>query len=606
MAIRIVDTPEPLSAASYAQDRSTDLVSSSAGRLLLQELKRYCAREVKGRSFLVSGHRGAGKSTLVEDTVLTAWKEAQRKGVGLRPLLVPLDGPSLFPSWLPEPAPAAGGRPAPAADPAAAVRAAPGAGAGAAGPQEPARDSSPPVSPTPGPGTAAETQAALEQLTLGLHRALAREITAAFRQRVMEKAATGPLRDELLEVAAQLEMELYQCPSPARLREFWMLGGFLGDGVLFPPNSPNPFDSLGVSMAGQGLRELTAVAGMAEAYCRIAGKYTQTDNAKSASAESLASSASLELGKEFFTPLASLVAGLGVGGSVLAANGGPLGAAAAGTVAALGSGALFKRAWSRTQDRTTSRENSFIFDFTVATLDRVLPILIERLLNAGLAPVFVVDELDKVKDLPVRIQGMVHHLKKFVAENAFFCFLTDRTYYEEMIRGSASEAYPVEYTYYTHRLFIVFGHADLHKFIARRLEVPRSDPVQGSAGASPAPIPAPPPAGTGTGEAYEQVKAAAEDAADADVLPFVLLHRSRMHPVDLRRELATRRNAEGVLTLAPGALRTEGAYRQDLAVQVAVEIVLDREHMRARMEREPEFRRLAHDALYYLSRRWEE
>ena len=47
------------------------------------------------------------------------------------------------------------------------------------------------------------------------------------------------------------------------------------------------------------------------------------------------------------------------------------------------------------------------------------------------------------------------------------------------------------------------------------------------------------------------------------------------------------------------------AYRLDVLMQIAVEIVLDDEDMQRRLTREPAYRRLAHDALYYLTRNWE-
>ena len=39
-------------------------------------------------------------------------------------------------------------------------------------------------------------------------------------------------------------------------------------------------------------------------------------------------------------------------------------------------------------------------------------------------------------------------------------------------------------------------------------------------------------------------------------------------------------------------------------IQVAIEIVLEEEDMQAELDRQPAFLRLAHDAMYYISRRW--
>jgi hypothetical protein len=108
-----------------------------------------------------------------------------------------------------------------------------------------------------------------------------------------------------------------------------------------------------------------------------------------------------------------------------------------------------------------------------------------------------------------------------------------------------------------------------------------------------APAPAVPPAGS-----------PGEDRDDARLLPFVLLHRSRMHAVDLRRALDALRGDDGMLALRRGEVRTRTAYRLDVMVQVAVELVLAGKEVQDRLSSEPEFRRLVHDAVYYASRRW--
>ena len=98
MAIVVKDSFEPLSERSFAPSDEPMLVKSDATRVLQQELLRYCQGRVTGRSFLVAGHRGAGKSTLVASAFLEVWNQAQREpGVMLRPILIALHGPSLFP-----------------------------------------------------------------------------------------------------------------------------------------------------------------------------------------------------------------------------------------------------------------------------------------------------------------------------------------------------------------------------------------------------------------------------------------------------------------------------------------------------------------------------
>ena len=61
-------------------------------------------------------------------------------------------------------------------------------------------------------------EVALEQVTLCLHRAIAREVATAYRSRLLTREKL-PMADRM-ELAAQLEAELFEGPSPMRLREF--------------------------------------------------------------------------------------------------------------------------------------------------------------------------------------------------------------------------------------------------------------------------------------------------------------------------------------------------------------------------------------------------
>jgi len=104
LVIRINPNADPFSGkARVDSDRPEDrqhllqpiLASSAAGRLLKNEMRRYCDGEVKGRSFLIAGHRGAGKTTMVDNTVLELARRALN-GPGMKPLPVYLLGPLLL------------------------------------------------------------------------------------------------------------------------------------------------------------------------------------------------------------------------------------------------------------------------------------------------------------------------------------------------------------------------------------------------------------------------------------------------------------------------------------------------------------------------------
>ena len=573
MTIRIVDSPEPLSDVSRFQE--CILAESTASLLLAEELRLYCKSWINGRSFLISGHRGSGKTTLVHQVFLRVWEESRHQRGFLRPLLVPLHGPNLLPARPAKPAPDAGGC----------------GGAKAEAPKEPGGDTAEKEK------SKSETQIALEQITLGIYQALSRETSARFRERIRERSIKTPVGRERLELAAQLEVELYESPDAMRLRDFWSRTGALEQGVLFPPGFREIPD--------QGLRELVALSSASEAYRRIAGTYTRKDiqkgDDKSQVSVSLGSS-----GKELFAPVASLLIGGLAGVGVFAAQPEGLVATAAGIASALGASSVFKHSASRARDRSSSRESTFLFDTSVATLDRVLPCLIERLREAGLAPVFVVDELDKVDALRTRMADLVQHLKKFVAENAFFCFLTDRVYFEAWKQLGDAAAYPVDYTYFTHQLYVLFSSRDLHGYLKRVLEPPK--PVSESHLAA---VVDPPLAAADSAVIAQRVLAAqaqgrvAEYAADFPLLPYVLLHRAKMHAIDLRRELALLRGADGFISLPPGRVRTAPAFRIDLVFQIAIEMLLDDPAVREALECHPTSRRLAHDALYYLSRKWQ-
>ena len=202
--------------------------------------------------------------------------------------------------------------------------------------------------------------------------------------------------------------------------------------------------------------ELVAISGICEAYRRVSGTYEYEERLKDEAKRELMANAQLESPRfGLGGPIASLLSGglVGTGLSRLERRSRCHGCW---ILSALTASAIFKYSSSRQRSNAASREYRFIFDLSAATLDRVLPVLMDRLRNAGLAPVFVIDELDKVENLQERILGMVHFLKKLVAESAFFCFLTDRTYFEHVLSRGSTLAFPVEHTYYTHRLFVAY------------------------------------------------------------------------------------------------------------------------------------------------------
>jgi Cdc6-like AAA superfamily ATPase len=582
MPIQILEPIEPGTSASSASEKPPALIESEASKMLAYDLRRYCNCQRNGASYLIAGHRGSGKTTLVANSVERMLSEAARGELSMRPLLVQLLGPSLLPDSRDNAEPN----------------------------HKNSVDSDEQTSPSAGETTGATPTAngmqhVLEQITLALYRALTLEITQAYRRR----AASNRLAErnaELLELAAKLELDLDEYPGPARLREYWRRAGALRYGLLRGARGSRRLDRLGLQngyqsfqLADQGLRELVALCTASEAYRRISGQINRKIQSKTDS--QLKKEAIREWSstvKDILAPLVALLTGGTVGAGVLVGSPShPLAATVAGLVGALGASVVMKRSSSTLQQDSIAREDLFIPDLSVATLDRVLPILIDRLRAAGLAPIFVVDELDKVSGLSTRITDMVRRLKKLVAESAFFCFLTDRSYFEAIRRREWEVQYSIEYTYYTNQLFISYGHHDLHDYLGKILilTAPKKDPEL--------PDPYSPPSAVSSSTTDDRTFA--EEQADSEILPYILLHAAQMHVFDLRRQLSLLRSAGGEISLAPGLIRSRPRYRFELMIQVAIELLLDDREMQSELDRQPAFRRLAYDTLYYLTRQWD-
>lgn len=619
---------EPLSRAARTGTLSA-AIGSRAMTVLTGELRRYCNGEIKGRSFLISGHRGAGKTTLVAHALNQVIEDARLGDVNLRPLYVQLHGPSLFPEGE-----VAASATLSAAEETAAE--APMCALFAMGERSRSRDKG----KANDGGGSGDARVALEQVTLALHRAAAREFIDRLWTDKVARSISGPSQlreltsnvlrdlasvisspyaaadatsrrqgvanwlrgaaeaagspppipvptakarhpqlDAMVELVASFEHEIYESPGPIRLREFWRRLKILDCGILSPPEI---MFNRSAAPRAQGFRELIALAGVCEAHRRISGVFQKSDSDADEALQRL--KAQLDVsgsGNTLISPLTSLVAGGAVGGLV-ASHTDPTTATVAGVVAALTSTLVFK--WSRSTEssRVMKREYHFLFDTSIATLDRVLPVLIDRLINAGLAPVFIVDELDKI-DSADRIFGMVRHLKKLVAETAFFCFLTDRSYFEDMRGRAAGQAYPLEYSFFSHRLFVTYTASDLHRYLGGRLGEIAVTRVTDPATSGLPPIVLVPP----------------DQRVEFALLRYLLLHRSEMHPLELQRLLANRDANPRMYD----DLRLRGSYRIEIAQQVAMEIVLDDPEIVGRIQDEPEFQRLVYDALFYPSRR---
>jgi hypothetical protein len=565
MSIHINESAEPMADSTASGD--ANLARSAAYDRLCSELSRYAQGQISGRSFLISGHRGAGKTTLVlkaiEDT-----DQKVLKDFGMRLLRVPLHGPDLLP------------KPRSGFSPVSRVR------AGRTG-----KPKGPDADPVPAP-PASDTKEFLRQVTIGMYRALSQLFHENYRKVAQFKAASrAPRYRNLPELAAQLRIELDGAPDLALLREYWNRADALSPGILeLSRNLTATQLDPGAEPAAQdrGMMEIVALASAIQAYQVVRGKLT----AKEGRTDDVARKRSIALQtvgevKNILNPLLGLVAGgavgLGLKGAVPSFV-----AALAGTATGLGAALSLNFASSRSQQSSRTTEMTFLPDTSIASLDRMLPLLVNRCRQAGIAPVFVVDELDKVEDLVERMGPLVFHLKSLVTEKAFFCFLADRSYLETLRRTLAETPYGAEYTYFSDRLRVLYRPAELHKYLyippeKRNSYTPMSFVLElGGATWTP------------------------DDNDDCSILPYVLLHRSRLHPFDLRRQLSRMRDAAGAISLSPGSVRSDPAYRDDVLIQVAVEWLLDQPELRERLSQDEDFTQLVYDTLYYPSRVWEQ
>jgi len=562
MVIRIRQSSEPMSRASvepfvaaHYPDGSrvsadslgirsgipTITARSHASRVLEHELTRYCNGETQGRSFLIAGHRGAGKTTMVLEVIDRVIRASRKGDVPMRPLKVLLHGPSLFqtPSGMRSDA---------------------------------EKDSE------------ANAKLALEQIILGLHRAVVKEYTQAYRADAGQRAVIASTRSdpslprsstvnrslnegvfEWSELAAQFEIEMMEDPPAARLREFYSYIGALPSGVL--PSCGMLFN--GMPSADQAARELVALNGVCTAHQRISGRLNEKDRRRQNYKRETETKTNVEIKNlDTLKSIVPVISGAAVGGGAAAGPHELWQSVLLGVLTTIGASFALAHSSKSTTRRERQVDRTFIPDLSLRTLDRVLPTLLERLMSAGLAPVFVIDELDKVKGLSDRLVEMARHLKKLMAEGVFSCFLTDRGYLEFLTLDERDRAYGMAYSYFSHPLLLAYEPADYDRFMADLFD--DSDSIASQ--------------------------------LDCEVLRWVLRHRSQMHAMALNREIAALRNDANEISIPEGAVRTLRLYQIDATIQVTIEYHLNL--VAGWVTQRPMIRQTLFDGLYYITRQW--
>lgn len=575
MTFRLADRSEfPDSLAGWPLPPEPLFIGSDQYDKLIRDLGLFVNGEVLGRSYLVAGHRGAGKTALViravQDLRTSILRESVKEAPQLapqangleRPLIVKLHGPSLLRT--PDPAPAA--QPAPAAGAAAGAPAAAGARAGTGGQAAGPPPAAAPVRPAPLEDAA---HAALVQITVGLYRALAAEAALGFE--VHARSQRRPAPGDSSELAAQLALELDGGPDPASLRRYWAAIGRLADGILWPPSADDTLK--GREVGSQGYREIIAIATAAQAFQVCTGQvtYDTTVLRGDVAVSETKAEASSDL-KDVIARVSTLGIGALTGVSVAGAPG-------AGPVAAVGAGLAvwlignFSLNWSVTRTRTNDQKvnYSFIRDRTVTTLDRDLPLVIKRVREAGLAPVFVIDELDKVKDARTRVTELVYKLKHLVTDYGFFCFLVNRDLFDEIEERVERLPYPVDHTYFSERLLVRAEPNRILVYLGRLLQ--------------------------------DESPSATRDLART-VFALAVMHRAKFNLVDLIRAVADVAGSGDSLRMSESDLTSQ---RQLFVatVQIAINEILRQPGLSERMRADSSYAQLVVDTLYYPSRCWE-
>jgi hypothetical protein len=498
---------------------------SRAGKVLAQQIERYLRAEVSGRSCLIAGSRGSGKTTLIQ----IAYEKVRDLVLGMRPIVVRLHGPSLL---IPS------NQPAPDPDP-----------------------KTPPVS-----DELRISESVLRAIVINLYQTAAEEFATAYRRLVTAPGRHLDFRDEALERAAQLRLTLDGAPGASLLRDFWESIDALESGVLFD-SSPR---------RDQGLREIAALTTAAEAYRSCTGEFKRKDEdiASAGRQEDLKLTAEAK-GKELGQALVGIVSALAVGGAAKLSGASPLTSAISGAITAVLSIATLTYTNSFTREASVKQEITFLPDLSATGLVHRIPLLLTRLRQAGIVPIFVIDELDKLASPAQSLDSLVANLKFLCADQAFFCFLTDRAYLSEVVRKNR-DANTALMTVFTDTLFVLYETWAFRKYlteIIRQASTPED----------------------------------LELRYDIEALQLVLIHRSQTLAFNLVREIADvvqPDTPDRRLKLYPKEPRTDPTYKMFLVLQLAVEVVLRDKLVAQRIQQDPDFGQILYDALYYPTKRW--
>ncbi len=437
-------TPNPLSPSALSRlmhqkfedldDLAHGYIENDRTRRLLYELRRYCRGEQDGVSILVSGPRGAGKTFLadlaIQKLIVEYLDPSRTNGApadgryGMRiPLPIMLHGPTLLDiyhdmSWAR----------APKDQGELLVK-------GKDGKQETALV------------RAAVKRRALIGITTALYRAVCDAVVCAWEHDSVEHTGTG---DETAvtsdaELRAELARQLRDSPDAAELRRFWRRAGVLASGVL--PRLYRHGPERGRWPKDQGVRELAAVAAVASNYLSILGQIKETSNRARVSEEGKTQKlnaqwmANEQKAASEATPgvakaITNAAPGLAFAAAAFSSSGhgivtGLLAWAVTQVSVILGQWTQ-KIEWSSSRKRSEERKLSIDIDWSPSRLEREMPAMLRLVRDAGLAPIFLIDELDKLDNVFDDLHPFLLVSKHLVHSEAAFIFFANRDYAAEL------------------------------------------------------------------------------------------------------------------------------------------------------------------------------